>query len=85
MRKYVYSPESNILARRLAEMRTSVGVHQKDLATRLGLDQSVISNIERGQRRVDIVEFYRMARALDLDPVEAFKSIAREWDAIGVP
>lgn len=83
MRKSVYTPESDILARRLAEMRNAAGIHQKDLAARIGLDQSVISNIERGQRRVDIVEFYRLTRALDLDPAEAFKSIAKEWEGIG--
>jgi transcriptional regulator with XRE-family HTH domain len=77
MRKSVYTAESKILCQTLTEARKASGLHQSELAHRLGRDQSVISNIERGQRRVDVVEFYLYARAMGYDPVHLFQILAR--------
>ncbi|WP_446740941.1 helix-turn-helix domain-containing protein [Sphingomonas sp. CFBP 8760] len=41
----------------------------------IGKDQSFISNIERGQRRVDIIEFIAITRAMGVDPVDIFRRI----------
>ncbi|MDA7421690.1 helix-turn-helix domain-containing protein [Tritonibacter multivorans] len=37
-------------------------------ASRLGCQQSLVARIESGQRRVDVVEVIRWARALGCDP-----------------
>jgi len=76
MRKSVYTRESDILCRTLADARQESGLRQSELADRLGRDQSVISNIERGQRRVDVVEFYLYAKAMGHDPVRLFETLA---------
>ena len=44
---------------------------------RIGRDQTFISLIERGQRRVDVIEFISLARALGDDPVTLFERITR--------
>ena len=66
----------------LAQTRRDMGVPQVELAALLGKDQSYISNIERGQRRVDVVEFYAIAKAIGLDPVEWFAQIVKDFPAI---
>ena len=67
-------PESGhtdpLAARRKAKLT------QVELAARLGKPQSVISAIEAGMRRVDLVEFLAVVRALNADPVEIFVEIA---------
>jgi transcriptional regulator with XRE-family HTH domain len=46
------------------------------LAHRLGRRQPYISRIERGERRIDIVEFLDLAHAIGLDPTR----FIREFD-----
>jgi transcriptional regulator with XRE-family HTH domain len=60
----------------LAAARTRANVTQVELARRLGKPQSVVSAIEAGKRRVDVVEFLAIVRTLGVDPVEIFCEIA---------
>jgi transcriptional regulator with XRE-family HTH domain len=61
----------------LIAARKDAGVSQIELADRLGLTQSQISQIERGIRRVDVIEFYAIAKALKLDPTRLFDEVAK--------
>lgn len=56
-------------------------VSQVELARRVGRDQPFISLIERGVRRVDVVEFFVLARALGVDPVALFARVAARMPA----
>ena len=38
------------------------------LADRPGWPQSIISKVEQGERRLDVIEFLEVARALKVDP-----------------
>lgn len=58
----------------LVAARTEAGLTQVALAERLGKPQSFVSKMERGERRLDIVELAIVARALGRDP----KSFATE-------
>jgi hypothetical protein len=42
--------------------------------------QSFVSKYERGERRLDVVEFVEIARELDLDIAEAIAQIKRALD-----
>lgn len=46
------------------------GLTQRDLAERLGKPPSFVAKIETGERRLDLVEFVAIARALNLSPAE---------------
>ena len=61
----------------LAAARRRANVTQQELAARLGKPQSFVSEYERGQRRVDVVELLFISRALGIDPLELFTEIAR--------
>lgn len=52
----------------LIAARKAAGVTQVELADRLGRPQSFVSKVERGERRVDVVEFCQVAEALRLNP-----------------
>jgi transcriptional regulator with XRE-family HTH domain len=54
----------------LIDERTKAGMKQADLAQALGVRQSLISDIETGQRRCDVVELIAIAYALGRDPAE---------------
>jgi transcriptional regulator with XRE-family HTH domain len=46
---------------------------QQKLAEKLGRPQSFVAKYEGGERRIDLVEFIAIARALDADPVKLFR------------
>lgn len=46
------------------ELRKSKGFTQTQLAEKVGADQSDISKIERGERRLDVLELIYICRAL---------------------
>jgi transcriptional regulator with XRE-family HTH domain len=54
----------------LVEVRKAAGLTQSELSQRLSRPQSFVSKYERGERRLDVVEFADVARALSVDPVK---------------
>jgi transcriptional regulator with XRE-family HTH domain len=48
--------------------REEAGMTQSELASQLGKPQSYISKNERQERRIDVVEFLKIAYMLGLDP-----------------
>ena len=61
----------------LLAARTEAGLKQSDLASRVGRDQTFISLIERRQRRVDVVDYIALAKAMNLDPAALFADLLR--------
>ena len=75
MAKTIFTKQHQDFIRALREVRRSQGVTQEQLSERLDRSQSYISNIERGERRLDVIEFVAIANALNCDPVELFGDI----------
>jgi transcriptional regulator with XRE-family HTH domain len=78
---WVEAEQYNVVGSCLAAARRRTNVTQQELAARLSKPQSFVSEYERGQRRVDVVELLVISRALGVDPLELFAQIARltEW------
>lgn len=74
--KSVFTSEYELVLGHLITARKAAGLTQRDLATRLGKPQSFVSKYERRERRLDVVEFVVLARALVIDPC----AIVREVD-----
>ena len=54
----------------IASVRKAAGITQVELAARLGRPQSFVSKVERGERRLDVIEFCQVAEALGRGPGE---------------
>ncbi|MGW8705668.1 helix-turn-helix domain-containing protein [Brevundimonas sp. NPDC055814] len=52
----------------IASVRKAAEITQVELAERLGKPQSFVSKVERGERRLDVIEFCQVAEALGHDP-----------------
>jgi HTH-type transcriptional regulator/antitoxin HipB len=61
------SRQKKLIALIIAE-RKAAGLTQAEVAKKLRRYQSIIANIESGQRRIDIVEFLDIAEAIGFDP-----------------
>ena len=75
MSKSAFSDAHQILVEQLTAARKQAGMKQEELAALIGKDQSYVSNIERGQRRVDVLEFVTISRLLKVDPVKMLADI----------
>ncbi|UVO53059.1 helix-turn-helix domain-containing protein [Sphingomonas sp. SUN039] len=60
---------------RLIARRQELGITQADLGAMFGDTQSAISKIERRQRRLDVYEFVRFCRALQIAPDEILRPL----------
>lgn len=57
------------LGTRIRAYREQAGMQSQELAARLGIDPSAMSNIERGKRSVKTAELVRIAEVLDISPL----------------
>ena len=48
--------------------RLDAGLTQADLAHKMGVSRLFIGRCERGDRRIDVIEFIAFCRALSIDP-----------------
>ena len=58
----IYSEEYGYLVSQLRKAREQKGLTQKDVAVQLGVSQSLLSKIERGQYRVDLIQLQKFAK-----------------------
>lgn len=75
MPKTIFGGDHQHMVDVLTKARHESGLTQADLAARVGKDQTFISIIERGQRRVDVIEFIQISKAMDRDPVSLMKAV----------
>ena len=71
------SPRHEALRRLIREKRLLAELTQRDLAALLGRSQSFISDVEKGQYRVTVVEFLEIAEAIGFNPAVALRRVAK--------
>jgi transcriptional regulator with XRE-family HTH domain len=54
--------DRQVLGERLKEAREYMGLKQDDVAKKLGIPRSALSNIEAGTRKVDAIELAQLAK-----------------------
>jgi transcriptional regulator with XRE-family HTH domain len=59
----------------LVDSRKKAGLSQDALADRLKRPQSYVSKFERGERRLDVVEFFEVMDALNVDGFKLLKKL----------
>jgi transcriptional regulator with XRE-family HTH domain len=56
----------------LIDARKSNGIGQEGLSKKLGQGRNFVQKIEYKERRIDVVEFFQFANALEIDPMDLF-------------
>lgn len=67
MRKSLYQRENLAMLALLRAEREKQGLLQTDLSERLGKPQSYVSKVERGERRLDVIELRGICRAMGIE------------------
>ena len=75
MPKSIYDDEYRRLIDALRQARANSGLTQQQVADRLGRPQSFVAKIEGFERRLDIVEFIHLCRAIGAEPAAMLASV----------
>lgn len=69
------TPRYEELINRLIDARNSAGLAQAQVAKKLSKPQSFVAKYERGERRLDVIEFLDICRALSVRYEQILKNI----------
>ena len=72
--KSLHSSEQAAFCELMIETRKKAGLTQQQLAKCLRRPQSFVAKYEGGERRIDVVEFIAIARAMGADPLVLLRS-----------
>jgi transcriptional regulator with XRE-family HTH domain len=73
--KSVHSSGQTAFCELMIKARKAAGLTQHQLAKRLHKPQSFVAKYEGGERRVDVVEFVEICRAIEADPNKLLKAL----------
>jgi transcriptional regulator with XRE-family HTH domain len=73
--KSLHQPEQQALCQLLIAARRKAGLTQDRLAKRLKRPQSFVAKYERGERRLDVIEFVTIATCLGADPAKLLRKL----------
>lgn len=75
MMESVYTKRYQRFRELLIEARKAKSLSQMALAEQLGRVQTFVSKYERGERRLDVIEFLDVADALGIDPHKILRQL----------
>ncbi len=67
MLKSLNSQHNEVFLSLLRDRREAVGIAQVELAQKLGQTQAMVSRVENGERRLDVIELRAWLRVLGVD------------------
>ncbi|WP_441499319.1 helix-turn-helix domain-containing protein [Bradyrhizobium sp. 2TAF36] len=73
--KTVHSSDQAVFCTLMIAARKDAGLTQSALARRLRKPQSFVAKYEGGERRLDVVEFVAVVRAIGRDPVKLLQDL----------
>ena len=73
--KSIFHPSYGEFRQALCAERKRAGLSQFQLAKKLSKPQSFVSKYERGERRLDVLEFFHVAEALEIDPFKFLRTV----------
>lgn len=75
MPKAIYSEQYLRFQQLLVEARKAANLTQAQVSGRLSKPQSFVAKYEGGERRLDVIEFLEVARAIGFDQVEFIREL----------
>lgn len=82
MSKTIHNNKYQALVQDLTQERVRLNISQGELAEQVGLNQSDISKIEKFERRLDVLEFSQILRALRIKENLRLQTIVREFTGV---
>jgi transcriptional regulator with XRE-family HTH domain len=84
MAKTLHTRHNKIFLAMLRGLRESKHLRQSDLASLLGRSQATVSNVERGERRLDLIELRDWLDALEVDFIGFLSALEAELRRLGM-
>lgn len=81
MSRSIHSPDHRRLCAILIAARKAAGLTQGEVARRIKRPQSFVAKYEGGERRIDVIEFMAVARALEREPRDMFAELVRSSES----
>ena len=78
MTKSIFTAKYERFRLLLIAARQNAGLKQSDVAGRLMQPQSYVSKYERGERRLDVVEFMELAPILGVDVCDFLRQVSED-------
>lgn len=73
--KALRTPQHQELRRLLVAAREKSGITQQELAERLRRHQSFVAKYEGGERRLEVIEFVQVCRAIGVKPEQVLRKL----------
>lgn len=74
--KSVFTKRYRLMLSLLVSLREGKGLSQRALSKKLKKAPTYVSKYERGERRLDVIEFLDIVKVLEADPQEIIRQIA---------
>jgi transcriptional regulator with XRE-family HTH domain len=78
-KKSEYSEQHERLGKLLLAARKAQKLKQRQVAEKLGRQQTFIAKYEGGKRHLDVVEFVTIAKAIGVDPRRIISRLLKRW------
>jgi len=78
--KTIFTPEHNIFCQSMIAARKTAKLTQAMLAKSLNKPQSFVAKYERGERRLDVIEFLLVTRAIGINPGDIIQEVEKHLD-----
>ncbi|MBD2593476.1 helix-turn-helix transcriptional regulator [Nostoc spongiaeforme FACHB-130] len=78
MPKSIFTERYNRFRQLLIKARQAAMLTQSELSNKLSRPQSYVSKYERGERRLDLIEFLEVVEALQVEPETFIKTLLEE-------
>lgn len=83
MPKSIHRPEYTVLCALLREKRLEAGLQQTEVSARLKRRQPFVSDVERGVRRLDLIEMQDLAEVYEVDLIDLIREYLQRAAAQG--
>jgi transcriptional regulator with XRE-family HTH domain len=77
LKKSIYSKRQGLVTKRLVELRHKAGLTQRELAKRLLVWPATIASVEKGQRRMDLLELCDYIKGCNASPEKVLVALLR--------
>jgi len=78
MQKSLYTKAYKRLTDLLIRARMDAGLTQQQVADKLEKPQSFVAKYEKGERRLDVIEFLEIAKVLETDAIAIIAGVEKD-------